>query len=124
MGNLYMGGECDAPPSANQSYANKKTGGRFTTKAYADWQKIAALQLKKALSPVKSPVEICIYVGRCNRARDLDNFAKPTIDLLKKIGWIENDNLLHVQRIKLEKYFDDCFPGKITITVRHIGTEK
>jgi Holliday junction resolvase RusA-like endonuclease len=111
-------GVCDAPPSANQSYANKKNGGRMTTIKYADWQKLAGLQLKRPQYPIKSPVQICIYVGKCNQARDLDNFAKPTIDLLKKIGWIENDNLLHVEKINLRKDFGMTPEGKIYIKVQ------
>jgi Holliday junction resolvase RusA-like endonuclease len=110
-------GTCDAPPSANESYANKRGGGRITTGRYRDWQQLAWMQLKPAPEPVESPVKIEIHIGKCNQARDLDNFAKPTIDLLKKIRWIKDDNLLHVTWVDVRKRFGIVPDGKIEIAV-------
>jgi Holliday junction resolvase RusA-like endonuclease len=110
-------GACDAPPSANESYANKRGGGRTTTSKYRDWQQLAWVQLKPTSEPVQSPVKIEIHIGKCNQARDLDNFAKPTIDLLKKIGWIKDDNLLHVTWVDVRKRFGIVPDGKIEIAV-------
>lgn len=81
------------------------SGNRLVkSKAYKDWLEAASVELRKYLIVrVPSPVKVTITLaGKVNAQRDLDNFAKPLIDLMRTVGVIENDSLNHVCRIELE----------------------
>lgn len=84
------------PPSTNALFLAGK-GYRTKTPEYREWIE-RAFPLAESLAPPKSyPVMIVVTVIEAvNRQRDIDNFLKPTIDLIKKAGAIKNDNLCHV----------------------------
>ena len=114
-----------APPSANACYRNpspkeyaRGVRGRIRTEAYTDWRDVAEGELcKQCAASVGSPVRITIRIGKCNQARDIDNFAKPTIDVLVRCGVIGNDNLKHVHSVLLTRAFGDVEAGKIAVLV-------
>ena len=84
------------PPSANALFANKKSGGRFRTKAYNDWIAEAGwrIQMQKP-GRIAGRYEIEIAIARPKRRGrfDASNRIKATEDLLVKYGLIEDDSL-------------------------------
>lgn len=94
------------PPSVNKAYANNKgTGkGRYKTKAYTSWQNVAGwdLQRHKRQGAIIGAFVCQIVVDRSKRHKlaDIDNFIKPTLDLLQTFNIIENDNLAESVHIR------------------------
>lgn len=79
------------PPSTNNLFIQR---GRHRVKGpkYRAWQEQAQLELlPQNTKPIAGPVAIDIAIPENNR-RDIDNYAKPLLDLLVKAGLIENDN--------------------------------
>ena len=109
----------DVPPSANSIWRSYK-GRVIKSKAYTVWQEMAQITLGR-MGPVKSPVcvEIDVYMGKGWRSnRDLDNIAKPIIDLLKLLEYIEEDNTQVVQEIKLRALPPDHTDDKSIVCVK------
>lgn len=103
------------PPSANKLFANtkkqwarlasssaSKKRGRVRTKEYTAWVdgELKSLLAQRA-KPVAVPVKITIQKPRYCR-KDLDNIAKPVIDLLVRGGIIEDDGPDFVHGITIE----------------------
>jgi len=86
------------PPSANRMW----TSNHRKTPEYRAWETEAGWQIM-AQRPkcVDGTVMITIYAP-ANGMRDLDNHAKPTLDLLVKLGLIEGDRFKTVKRIVME----------------------
>jgi crossover junction endodeoxyribonuclease RusA len=101
------------PPSTNNLYANKPGGGRFKTKAYAEW--IAANEYLVALAAkdgrkIAGPYALVVSIGKPDkRKRDIANCLKALEDLLVSVGAVRDDS--DCQRIKIEwsEHVDDCF---------------
>ncbi len=115
MSLIIKSGECAIPPSVNGLFANVKGKGRVKTAAYTRWRLVAGAQLKSVKAPA-SGVEVAILVGRCNVQRDLDNMAKPVLDLIKDLGWIVDDSVKHVSSVTV-RYLPDDLPAS-TIRVQ------
>lgn len=82
------------PPSANTIW-RAVNGRTIKSLAYRKWLK-AGHELITLQKPVKvlGRYKLTIVATRPdNRARDIDNLAKPTSDLLKLAGVIEDDHL-------------------------------
>jgi Holliday junction resolvase RusA-like endonuclease len=117
----------DVPPSANSIWRSYK-GRVIKSKAYTVWQQMAQISLGR-MGQVQSPVciEIDVYMGRGWRAnRDLDNIAKPIIDLIKSLGFIEEDNTKVVQEIRLRALPPDHKDNNaiVCVKVSSISKEK
>jgi len=92
-------------------------GRRYKTLLYTDWIKEGLFIMPKR-NRIKGNVKIQLYFyikhfnfNRC----DLDNFLKPTIDLIVKKGWISNDK--KIQRIICEKKKAENDKEKIEIII-------
>lgn len=120
-----------APPSVNEAYRNSSKSeialghrGRRKTDTYKSWIKAAGLMLNAArLGNFASPVSVLIRVGKCNQARDLDNFNKAVCDLLVHCGVIKSDNLTVVHSVSAVRSFGDVPAGMVAVSVDYIQTE-
>lgn len=96
------------PPSTNNLWKQFVKGGRAVrvrAPEYIRWTREAGflLQLQGVVTP-DPPVAVAIAVegGKgFTRQRDLDNFSKATLDLLKDAGVIADDNLCNVVELRL-----------------------
>ena len=88
------------PPSTNNLFVARRDGkGRTKTSAYKRWQKGAGMMLltqERRLIDGPVRVEMEVPVGR---TRDIDNTAKPTLDLLKMMNIIQDDRYVDELRI-------------------------
>ena len=105
------------PPSTNNLFANIN-GGRVKSQAYKSWITAAGWELKaQKPTPIDGPVSIALRVGACNRARDLDNFLKPVIDMLVAHKLIKTDNLTTVIGVTSEQAFEAVPVGMVDVIV-------
>ncbi len=103
--------ELPLPPSANQLW--RVVGSRVVkSSAYRSWLEIAGFELlRQRPVAVPSPVAVSLVLrGRVYLGRDLDNFAKPVLDLLRHHEVIAGDNLTHVRRVQLDFAACECEP--------------
>lgn len=109
------------PPSINHCYRSYK-GRVIKSKRYTDWQAFHMLQYCNDARQVEGPLMIIItvYLGKGWRTnRDLDNVAKPLLDMLIKIGFIKDDNSKIVRSIFMEvKPQPKNNPAKIELTIQ------
>lgn len=111
------------PPSANSIW---KSYRRRVVKSwqYCKWLQAAGIIVGKP-GQVAGPLEIQIkaIAGKgWRKNRDLDNLAKPLIDLLKHTAVIEDDNSTIVKRITL--WLEQPTGGEdagVVITVQTLG---
>jgi len=88
------------PPSTNNLFAGRD--GRYPSKAYKAWRKVAYPILAQLGPPQKLPCEVVLTVrGKVNRQRDLDNCAKAPLDGLVAVGVLPGDNVRHVVGVAL-----------------------
>jgi Holliday junction resolvase RusA-like endonuclease len=114
------------PPTANSIWRHIVVHGRPRTllsKEYKDWLEVAALHLRaQGVQAMPSPVSVSVVLeggDGFRRASDLDNYFKPLIDLVKKLGVIENDSLCHV--VELHGAFRRVAGGSSCfITIEHL----
>src|ERR1700730_14169221 len=90
------------PPSLNNMFANKKSGGRHITEAYEVWRVESGWLIKQArCKPIKGQVSISLLVEDTGQ-RDLSNAGLKSIeDLLVTHGLIEGDDRRYVRSISL-----------------------
>lgn len=87
------------PLSVNNLFGNKGRG-RFATQLYRDWQARAFLELRRQGSwHVPGKVRISLKFSRKQTRADLDNLAKPVLDVLVKAGRIADDR--NVQELRM-----------------------
>jgi crossover junction endodeoxyribonuclease RusA len=82
------------PPSTNALFANVAGKGRIRSERYREWQNAAGWDFNgkgSIAGPFKATITVCASKRR--KGRDIDNFAKPTLDLLVKHGVVEDDSL-------------------------------
>jgi Holliday junction resolvase RusA-like endonuclease len=95
------------PPSVN-SIRTVARGRMISSAAYRDWQQEAGAHLVyqgfQAVDGILIPgqVEVEIEFGRSSKRKfDIDNHAKPILDLLVTYGLIEDDNNTILTRLSL-----------------------
>ncbi len=80
------------PPSANNIFANRLTGGRHVTEAYEAWRREAGWTLKlQKIKPFAGPVKVEIRLEPPRGRADIDNRIKPVLDLLQMMAIVDND---------------------------------
>jgi len=106
-----------APPSVNNLFKNVGKL-RKPTAEYKAWREAAGYALNRSgLKPVDGPVYVLIRIGKCNRARDCDNFCKAPLDLLVTHKIIASDNLTTVYSVTAEHAFENVPEGMIEVFV-------
>lgn len=102
------------PPSTNSLTFNAKWGGRAKTDKYAAWLRSAGWELEAQKPQAFSgDVAVEIWANKPNkRKRDLDNLAKPILDLLVAHRVIDDDS--DVQSINMR--WDGLLGLGVTIT--------
>lgn len=89
------------PPSVNACYVNVPKRGRVASKALRDWKVAAGWEiLAQPRRLIAGPFRVAIYVPAGMRG-DIDNRAKPTIDLLVEHRITPDDRF--AQRISVER---------------------
>jgi len=91
------------PPSTNNLFVNKRTGGRARAAAYKAWLIEAGWEVKLQRPPtLHEPLRTCLRVlieAPVGQNRDLDNVPKGILDVLVKMGVIADDSLVDDLRI-------------------------
>lgn len=106
------------PPSANRLWRN--VGGKtLKSAAYRRWLEEARTAVYcQRIERVSGPYVLSIIARRPDRRlRDLDNLAKPTNDLLKAAGLIEDDHLCHTLMLAWSD-LPPAKPGELTLHLR------
>lgn len=82
------------PPSTNNLFVTLATGRRAKSKLYRGWLKTAGWELlRQRVKPCgKDRVVVTIAATRPSRRRDLDNLAKPILDLLVRHAILKDDS--------------------------------
>lgn len=94
------------PPSVNSLFVWASAQKRVPTREYVAWKKAAALELMaQRARPFCGSISINILVPN-NPRRDLDNHAKPILDLLVKSEIIDGDSWKTVKSITLRWWND------------------
>lgn len=103
------------PPSLNNLYANKRSGGRTKGKRGRQWAQAAGYIILASRPPkIQGAYELRIQLGR-RKGSDLDNYAKALSDLLKSIGVIKDDS--RAERVLLE-WADDLPSAEARFSIR------
>lgn len=111
------------PPSINSYWRSVSLRSGVTkvliSKEGRQWKK-KALQIAAMQRPARleGDVDVTMRVYFKDRRRDLDNVAKPALDLLQAAGIVENDR--QVARLELVRGFDKGNP-RIEIAVEEIA---
>lgn len=87
------------PPSTNCLFRNVPGRGRVISGVYQRWQDAAKKRfwgVKIEMFPVPVAITITVPWGR---GPDVDNTAKGVIDMLVKMGVIQDDNRKHVWKV-------------------------
>lgn len=89
---LYM----EPPPSANNLFRERDgKQGRTRTAKYNEWTDRAVTRIRlQKVEPIDGRVVVLVGIGRENKAADIDNRLKPTLDALKKAHVFKDDNLV------------------------------
>ena len=98
---------CPIAPSVNNLFVNR--GGQLATRAkgsgrvkgadYRRWLHDAGWTIKLQKPPPVAGLVAILIEAPLHRRRDLDNALKPCLDLIVKLGLIEDDNLVDDLRI-------------------------
>lgn len=111
--------ELPTPISANALFANVPGRGRVKTKAYENWQNVAAQMIVatvRADRRIGGAVSVLIELPTACRL-DIDNAVKPILDALVRSQRIDDDR--HVHRIEVRK---NARPGDLAlVTVAAAG---
>ena len=84
------------PLSVNRAFQ----GRRFKTPAYKQYEAEFLLLLKRHEVKLFDLMEIKLTVGYSNKLCDIDNFLKPTLDILQKHTGMNDRN---IYRLSVEK---------------------
>jgi Holliday junction resolvase RusA-like endonuclease len=97
--------EIGVPISANAMYTRTKTG-MAKSKKYRQWLELNVPLVESLLDkPTCFPVSIEVVVMDGNdwkHGRDIDNVAKPLVDLLVKSGVLPDDSTQYVEKVDLK----------------------
>ena len=92
----YRGQKINIKPlTVNQAWQ----GRRFKTKQYKEYEKEMLLLLGSMHIP-EGPLFLMMRVGLSNKLSDIDNVAKPTIDILQKKYGFNDNRIYKLQLIK------------------------
>lgn len=106
------------PPSTNNLFATVR-GRRVKSRAYKAWLLEAGRAIGRVTAFAPAPSEVTIKVmGKVNAQRDLDNFAKPILDLLVFKGFLQADSLNYVSSIFLV-FQQGGYEPRLVVEVRH-----
>lgn len=83
------------PLTVNQAWK----GRRFRTDKYKKYTKDVMIQLKDMAVP-PGDLELYIQAGLSNRNADIDNIAKPFIDILQKRYGFNDNRIFHLVLMK------------------------
>jgi len=90
------------PPSTNELYVYLRKGNRrVASKKYVAWRMIAALMLANQKKVTFQEVDTITISVHPNKRRDIDNYAKATLDLLVGHGIMVDDRI--VKRLVVER---------------------
>ena len=110
---------CDAPPSVNNLYRNVPGRGRVTTREYAAWRDLAALQA--GVLPWygedrrnRYRWEITVAAHALPHTRDLDNLLKPLIDLVTRLTGLRD---AYCEVVRAFRSGEDAGKPRATVTV-------
>lgn len=94
------------PISGNKAYRNRSQydlggRGRFKTREHRNWIELASAEImiqrvKWTTKKISGPFAICV-AWPYNARRDLDNYWKPFLDMLKRMDVIEDDRKCELQ---------------------------
>lgn len=91
------------PPSTNNLFVNRAQGGRAKTEAYKTWIVRAGWAIKAQNAGQFIHYDkpgLCVEIlAPLPRRRDLDNIAKPILDLLVKTNILADDKLVDDLRL-------------------------
>jgi hypothetical protein len=92
-------------------YANIAGRGRVKSERYRTWLQAAGWDVARQHNQPKwtEPVYLNIVIGKLRPTADIDNRAKPIIDLLVRHGFIAGDTIAHVRGVNIslaEEAFD------------------
>lgn len=86
------------PPSANHAFPSSRSGGRYKSDAYKQFQKDCQPYMK---GYVEGDVEVEYnFLWKDKRRRDIMNFEKCLTDTLVDYGVIDDDS--HIKRMVIE----------------------
>lgn len=100
------------PPSVNKMYRNVQGVGRVKTSVYKSWIEAAGWGIVHKDLSIPGPVVVSMAIPTNNR-RDLDNHAKPILDLLVLHKVIDSDRCKTVRGISMH-WHDD---SQVEVTV-------
>ena len=106
------------PPSTNNLYVNKKEGGRAKSAKYRRWVTDCTYFLKTRI-PENNGTYAVEIVADFGRHRDIDNIAKPVLDVLKKAGHIRDDR--YVDDIRLRRGYTAYSKDYIAVKVDRLA---
>lgn len=106
--------EIDKPPSVNNMFVNIPGKGRVRSGEYTRWMRnqLKFLMAQRA-RPVPTPVSVEIFIPASTRG-DIDNRAKPILDLIVKAGIIPDDNTNHVRSITMTLHDEKTCKVRVT----------
>lgn len=113
--------ELPTPVSANNLFANVPGKGRVKTKAYENWQNVAALTVVatvRADRRIGGPVTVRIELPTKCRL-DIDNAVKPILDALVHSRRIDDDR--NVERVEVIK---NARPGDMALVTVEAAAPK
>lgn len=88
------------PPSLNNCFVNSRNGGRYKSKRYKTWQKVAIPMLANTRAPMPCSVLITVQC-KLRATQDIDNLIKPILDAAKEAGVFADDNCEHVRGVEI-----------------------
>lgn len=90
------------PPSTNELYVYLRKGNRrVASKKYVSWRMISALMLAGQTKVTFQTIDTLTISIHPNKRRDIDNYAKATLDLLVGHGIMVDDRI--VKRLVIER---------------------
>lgn len=110
-------------PSKKNSRTNTRSGRSFPSKAFADWQEYAMSEiLVQGLVKFKNPIRLTVAISfKDNRRQDLDNRISSILDMLVKVGVIEDDCWKQVPQIQCYAELSENKQTETTIIIEELG---
>lgn len=112
------------PPSLNNAFSqNRRTGRRFKTRRYSQWQAQAMWLIKlNKLRRVEGPARITVTLhAKDRRHRDADNLLKPIIDSLVRGGVLAGDDERYVREVSARWGAPDSINPRASVCVESVS---